>query len=250
MDLAAVDGLRVTEGVVGGVLILVALGAATVTLARWLRTRRPADEPLKVATLARFNDVVLTDPSTFGGGTRTARVLRRQDTVAYGYLAVAEEFEGDGGQRWCTLTVSLPGRVPLLVADNRAAEGRPGVPMAAPHRRALGASEFDGAYVTGADAPWVISRVFGPADVQRAMLASPVQRLMLRDCGVMLRTFDGATLDDTMIVWLTGVAEQILASAPSVLTSGRSPARNEPARQPVAPLQPGFYGPGRVDPVP
>jgi hypothetical protein len=73
---------------------------------------------------------------------------------------------------------------------------------------------------------------------------------MLRDCGVMLRTFDGATLDDTMIVWLTGVAEQILACAPSVLTPGRLPTRNEPARQPVAPLPPGFYGTGRVDPVP
>jgi hypothetical protein len=250
MDLAVVDGLRVTEGVVGGVLILVALGAAAVALARWLRTRRPADELPKVATLARFNDVVLTDPSTFGGGAHSARVLRRQDTVAYGYLAVAEEYEDDDGRHWSTLTVSLPGRVPLLVADNRIAEGRPGVPMATPHHRALGAAQFDAAYVAGADEPWVISRVFGPAEVQRAMLASPVQRLMLRDSGVMLRTFDGATLDDTMIVWLTGVAEQILSSAPSVLTSGRSPARSEPARQAVAPLHPGFYGPSRVDPVP
>lgn len=244
------DGVRLAEGVVGGVLILVALGAAVLAFVRWVQARRPAGEPPGVATLARFNDVVLTDPSTFGGGARSARVLRRQDTVAYGYLAVAEEFESDDGRHWCLLTVSLPGRVPLLVADNRTAAGQPGVPMAAPQHRLLGASDFDAAYIAGADEPWVISRVFGPPAVRRAMLTSPVQRLMLRDSGVMLRTFDGATLDDTMIVWLTGVAEQILSCAPSVLMPGRSPARAEPARPAVAPLQPGFYGPGRVDPVP
>ncbi len=250
MQLAAVDGLRVTEGVVGGVLILVAAIAAAVMFARWLRVRRPAEETPRVETLSRFGDVVLTDPTTFGGGATSAKVLRRQDTVAYGYLAVADEYEGDDGTHWCTLTVSLPGRVPLLVADNRAAQGRPHVPMTTPSHRALDSAAFDAAYVAGAEEPWVISRVFGPPEVQRAMLASPVQRLMLRDSRVMLRTFDGATLDDTMIVWLTGVAEQILSSAPSVLVAGRTPARNEPARQAVAPLQPGFYGPGRVGRVP
>jgi hypothetical protein len=244
MELAGVDGLRVAEGLVGAALILVAAAAAGVAFARWLRGRRPVEDAPRVQTVSRFGDVVLTDPDTFGGGAASARVLRRQDTVAYGYLAVADEYEGADGRRWCTLTVSLPGRVPLLVADNRAAQGRPGVPMRAPYHRALGVAEFDAAYVAGAEAPWVISRVFGPPEVQRAMLASPVQRLMLRDSRVVLRTFDGATLDDTMIVWLTGVAEQILSSAPSVLVAGRSPARNEPARPAVAPLQPGFYGPG------
>lgn len=240
----ALDELRVAEGIFGAVLILGALIAAGIGLARWAGSRRTIETPAGRKTLARFADAELTDPASFGGGAQSARLLRRQDTVAYGYLAVAEEYRGDDGRTWCTLTVSLPGRVPLLVADNRDALGRPGVPMPAPYHRELGAADFDAAYLAGAEAPWVISRVFGPVEVQRAMLSSPVQRLMLRDSGVMLRSFDGATLDDTMIVLLTGVAEQILSSAPSVLVSGRTPGRNEPARPAVAPLQPGFYGPG------
>lgn len=244
VDLAAVDAARVGEGVVGGVLALVALAIIAVQVRQWQRKRREQNQDPGVHGLARFVDVTLTDPTIFGGGAHTARVRQRRDTVTYGYLAVAEEYEGpDAAQQWCTLTVTLPGRVPFLVADNRAVFGRPRVPMAAPHQTELDDPPFDATYAVGAEEEWLIPRVLSPV-VRAALVASPVQRLMLRESSLVLRTLDGVALDDAAIGWLDAVAEHFLSSTPSFLTSTRAPAGNPllPERS-DQPLPPGFYGP-------
>lgn len=243
MDLAAVDALRVAEGVVGATLVLAALVVAAVQLLRWRSRREDTEEP-GVHALARFVDVTLTDPTTFGGGAQAARVQRRRDTVTYGYLAVAEEYVGsEGGPPWCTLTVTLPGRVPFLVADNRAVLGRPHVPMEAPHFAELDDPPFDATYAVGGEELWLIPRVLCPS-VRALLLSCPVQRLMLRESSVLVRTFDGVELDDHMIAWLTEATEKFLSSTPAFITSMRAAAGNPtPPEQPDLPLPPGFYGP-------
>lgn len=244
MELAAVDAVRVVEGVIGGILVATALVVALVQLLRWRRQRRDGTEDVGIHALARFVDVTLTDPTTFGGGAHAARVQRRRDTVAYGYLAVAEEYvDTSGGAPWCTLTVTLPGRVPFLVADNRSASGRPHVPMDAPYFAELDDPTFDASYAVGGEELWLIPRVFGPA-AREVLVAAPLQRVMLRESSVLLRTFDGVGLDDAMIAWLTAVAERFLSSTPSFITSTRAAAGNAtPPEQSELPLPPGFYGP-------
>jgi hypothetical protein len=245
VPIAAVDGARIVEGVVGALLVLAALVIAGIGAVRWRRQRRAAAaEDPGVRALARFVDVTLNDPTSFGGGATAARVRRRRDTVTYGYLAVAEEYVGTDGQTWCTLTVTLPGRVPFLVADNRAAEGRPHVPMAAPHQGRVDEPSFDSVYLVGAEEPWVIARILGPAAVQKVLLDNPIQRLMLRESSVMLRTFDGVRLDEAMIAALGGQAERFLSTAPAFVTSSRAAAGNPtPPEAGQLPLPPGFYGP-------
>src|SRR5205823_4001382 len=136
---------------------------------------------------------------SFGGGAWSAKVRQRSDTVTYGYLAVAEEYASeDTGGHWCTLTVTLPGRVPFLVVDNRATVGRSGVPLEAAARTTLDDPPFDATYTVGAAAEDTILRVLGP-DVRDVLLRAPVQRLLLHDTQLVLRTFDGVTLDDDVI---------------------------------------------------
>lgn len=242
--LASVDAGRVFQGVLGGVLLLGSGAVAATQLLRWQRRRRAAaKQPPRTPALARFVDGETTDPSTFGGGAWSARVKRRRDSVTYGYLAVAEEYESaDSGGRWCTLTVTLPGCAPFVVVDNRAANGRTGVPMDAPHRSVLDDPPFDATYVAGGDDADVLERVLGE-EARDVLMRSPVQRMMLRDTRMLLRTFDGVALDAELIDWLNGIAARFLASTPSFVT----PARETPvaaARGEIsdAPLPEGFYG--------
>jgi hypothetical protein len=242
---AEIEIARVIEGAIGGVVVAVALAILTVQAMRWWqqRRRKTHEEPGTPA-LARFVDTENTDVTTFGGGAWSARVRRRRDTVTYGYLAVAEEYlSADTGGRWCTLTVTLPGRVPFLVADNRAAVGRVGVPMEAPQRATLDDPPFDATYVVGAVDAETISRVFTPA-AREVLLRAPVQRLLLHDSRLLIRTFDGVTLSDQLIEALDGIAARFLASTPSFVTAVKAPVRSFGGPPDSAePLPEGFYGP-------
>lgn len=139
---------------------------------------------------------------------------------------MAEEYVGTaGGAPWCTLTVTLPGRVPFLVADNDAANGRSHVPMEAPHFAELDDPPFDATYAVGGEETWLIQRVLTPS-VRALLVANPVQRLMLRESLVLVRTFDGVELDDDMIAWLTAAAQTFLSSTPAFTTPMRAAAGN------------------------
>lgn len=242
-ELAAIDAAQVVEAAVGGVLLAAALSVAAWQVLRWLRTRRVDRDDPGVPALARFVDSETTDPRTFGGGAWSARVVRRRDTVTYGYLAVAEEYASeDSGGRWCTLTVTLPGRVPFLVADNRVAIGRTGVPMAAPHPGTVDDPPFDATYVVGSEEAELPARVLTP-EAREVLLRAPLQRLMLRESHLLLRTFDGVGLEDETISWLDGVAARFLGATPSFVRSARTPAGGLPELG-SAPLPEGRYGPG------
>jgi hypothetical protein len=240
---AGVEIERIAEGVIGGVILAVVIVVVTVQTVRWIK-RRPAPHEPGVPALARFVDSATTDASAFGGGAWSARVRRRRDTVTYGYLGVAEEyFSEDSGGRWCTLTVNLPGRVPFLVADNRAATGRTGVPMQAPHRISLDDPPFDATYLIGTDEPDAVPRVLSPG-ARDVLLRAPVQRLSLNDSQLQLRTFDGVVLDDDLIGWLDAIAARFLASTPSFVRAAKAPAASSGAVLAAgAPLPEGFYGP-------
>ncbi len=235
--------MRVLEGTLGVAMIALVLGYAIGLLIRRHRTRVREQEELGVPALARFVDIELTDPGSFGGGAPAARLTRRRDTVAYGYLAVVEEYVGPDALRpWCLLTVSLPGRVPFLVADNRDAFGRPDVPMPAPSRGELDDPGFDAHYAVGAEEEHLIARLM-TGRVRSALVASSLQRLMLRDSSLYLRSADGVALDDDSMAWLTSVAEDVLSAMPAFLISMRAAAgaRVPPARG-EQPLPRGFYG--------
>jgi hypothetical protein len=241
---AGVEVVRVVEGVIGGVIVVIVLSIVTVQGLRWLHERRRTDDDPGTPALARFVDTESTDQKTFGGGAWSARIRRRRDTVTYGYLAVAEEYVSeDSGGRWCTLAVTLPGRVPFLVADNRVATGRTGVPMDAQHRVLLDDPPFDATYMVGAADADRVPRVLTPA-AREVLLRSPVQRLMLHESQLLLRTFDGSTLDDGMIESLDAIAARFLSSTPSFVATGREPAAAPAGGSPPdAPLPEGFYGP-------
>jgi hypothetical protein len=245
LQAAEVEIARVVEGVVGGVLVVIVVSIVAVRYLRRLgEQRRRKHEDPGTPALARFVDTETTDPRSFGGGAWSARVRRRRDTVTYGYLAVAEEYaSADSGGRWCTLSVTLPGRVPFLVIDNRAAAGRTDVPMDAAHRVTLDDPPFDATYSVGVADPEQAARVLTP-DARSVLLRAPVQRLMLHETQLLLRTFDGSSLDDELIVWLDSIAARFLSSTPSFVAAGRAPATA--AGGGVAsdvPLPEGFYGP-------
>ena len=242
MVLAGLDAEHSLE--LAAVLVCVlALAALAIAPAQRRREAALAQQAARPA-LARFVDAPLTDPADFGGGAATAHVQRRRDTVAYGYLAVAEEFVAATGERWCTLTVTLPGRVPFLVVDERRAHGRPHVPMDAPHRAPLGDPAFDAAYGAGAEELSLLGRVLTPQARDR-LLAHRVQRLMLRESSVQLRTPDGTALDAATVAGLVRCAEEFLASTPSFLRSSRAAAGvPTPAAGGDAPLHPGLHGQG------
>jgi hypothetical protein len=246
---AGVETERVIEGVIAGVVLVIVLVIAAAQARRlWQARRQQAKQDPGIPALARFTDTEITDSRTFGGGAWSARVRRRRDTVTYGYLAVAEEhISSDSGGRWCTLTVTLPGRVPFLVVDNRVTTGRPGVPLDAPHRASLDDPPFDATYLVGAADPDQVARVLTPP-VRDVLLRAPVQRLMLHESQLLLRTFDGVLLDDGSIEWLDGIAARILSSAPSFVSPSRQPAPPTGSLfapdAPDAPLPEGLYGPG------
>jgi hypothetical protein len=248
---AGVELDRVVAGALGGVIVVIVVVIAIGQLRRWLRVRRAtarASGVPRVPALARFTDTEITDPRTFGGGAWSARVRRRRDTVTYGYLAVAEEYvSSDSGGRWCTLTVTLPGRVPFVVVDNRAAIGRPGVPLDAPYPLALDDPPFDATYAVGTADQEQAARVLSPG-VRDVLVRARVQRLMLHETQLLLRTLDGVALDDASIQWLSGVAARFLSSTPSFVTSSRQPAGPTGSllalEAPDAPLPEGLYGTG------
>ncbi|HZC72782.1 MAG TPA: hypothetical protein VE442_18940 [Jatrophihabitans sp.] len=244
MQSAQIETARVVGGAIGGVVVAVAVAILTMQAIRWWQQRRRGRSAPGTPALARFVDSESTDELTFGGGAWSARVRRRRDTVTYGYLAVAEEHVSpDTGGCWCTLTVTLPGRVPLVVIDNRAAAGRVGVPMGVPHRAMLDDPPFDATYVMGAADVESIGRVLCPA-AREVLLRAPVQRLLLHDSQLLLRTFDGVTLSDQVIAGLDGIAARFLASTPSFVTAPKAPVRS-PGWLPeiTEPLPEGFYGP-------
>ena len=241
MRQASVEFVRVVEGAVGVLLLAVVLSVIAVSvLRRWAARRRERNADPGVPALARFADTESHDTISFGGGAGVARVQQRRDTVVHGYLAVAEEYADVHGDRtWCTLTVTLPGRVPLLVVDNSTAVGRFGVPFEAPHRSEVDDPSFAAAYVVGAGEPEVADQVLGPA-ARAVLLEEQVQRLMLHDSTLLLRTFDGVTLDRSRIESLNAMATRFLSSTPSFV---RSPlAVSGPVRG-TEPLPQGLYGP-------
>jgi hypothetical protein len=240
---AGVEIERIAEGAIAGAILVIVIVVVSVQTVRWMR-RRPVPHEPGVPGLARFVDTAITDVTAFGGGAWSARVKTRRDTVTYGYLGVAEEyFSEDSGGRWCTLTVNLPGRVPFLVADNRAATGRTGVPMHAPHRISLDDPPFDATYLIGSDEPDAVPRVLTPG-ARDVLLRAPVQRLILNDSQLLLRTFDGIALDDDVIGWLDAIAARFLASTPSFVRAVKAPAAPSAGVLTAgAPLPEGFYGP-------
>lgn len=241
LRLASVELDRAVEGAVGLVLLTVALGWAAVLLhRRWRAGRDARTEDPGVPALARFADIETSDPASFGGGAPAARTRRRKDTVTYGYLAVAEEHaDPHSGAAWCTLTVSLPGRVPFLVLDHWQAVGQPNVPHHAPLRPRLRDAAFDSAYVIGVDDSETAARVLVPA-ARRVLLEEPVQRLSLRGSTMLVRTFDGARLDDAQLASLRAFAARLLAATPSFVRT--SLAASGPSRR-DEPLPEGLYGP-------
>lgn len=244
MQAAGLEVASVVEGVVGGLVVAAVVTIVAIQVSRWWTQRRKAEETPGPPALAVFVDTENTDPVAFGGGAWSARVRARRDTVTYGYLAVAEEYHSDdSGGRWCTLTVTLPGRVPFLVIDNRAATGRSGVPMEMPYRATLDDPPFDASYTVGAYEAEQIGRVLSPG-AREVLLRAPVQRLLLHESQLQLRTFDGVSLDDQVIASLDGIAARFLAATPSFVVATRAPAAsNGVLPSSDEPLAPGFYGP-------
>jgi hypothetical protein len=241
---AGIQVEQVLEGAIGTLVVVGVLAIMGIQLTRWWKGRRRAALAHGTPVLAVFVDTENTDPTTFGGGAWSARVRVRRDTVTYGYLAVAEEhYSEDTGGRWCTLSVTLPGRVPSLVVDNRAAYGRTDVPMDMPYRRPMDDPPFDATYVVGATEEGSFERVLTP-NARDVLLRAPVQRLLLRESQLQLRTFDGISLDDEVISSLDSIAARFLAATPSFVTAAREPAAPNGA-PPTSdePLRPGLYGP-------
>jgi hypothetical protein len=241
---AGLEIARVAEGALGGIAVFGVLAIVVIQGSRWWKQRRRNEDDPGIPALAVFVDSENTDPATFGGGAWSARVRARQDTVTYGYLAVAEEYHSpDTGGRWCTLTVTLPGHVPSLVVDNRVATGRSGVPMEMAYRGTLDDPPFDATYMVGAADEDLAPRILVPA-ARDVLLRAPVQRLLLNEHQLQLRTFDGVSLDDGIIASLDGIAARFLAATPSFVAATRErTASNGAAPTSDEPLAPGLYGP-------
>jgi hypothetical protein len=71
-----------------------------------------------------------------------------------------------------------------------------------------------------------------------------VQRLLLRERQLQLRTFDGVSLDDEIIASLDSIAARFLAATPSFVITTRAPAASHGVGAGSdEPLAPGMYGP-------
>jgi hypothetical protein len=174
--------------------------------------------------LARFMDVTISDPSAFGGGAAHGHARTRISTVAYGYQGVVEEYEDpDHNLVWCLHTLLLPGLAPHLTVDHRKVFGLPGVP-ARPILVPTGDVVFDAEYGVSADDPQVVADVLTPA-LRQLLMERPVQRLELSGAAMVLRTFDGAALNDEVVDGLNALVEGILSATPSFVRprSGRGP---------------------------
>jgi hypothetical protein len=233
--LLALDGGRFGEAGVG---IAVLLGLAVVCLLRLRAWRRRRHEPQlpTIAELVRFAPVIVSDPLLFGGGPVAAAQRQRHDTVAYGYLAIAEEFApADGGATWCILTVSLPGQVPMLCVDRRPGAPPPGlVPVP------TGDANFDATFVVSAHTPEVDVGALLVPHARDLLLRAPVQRLMLRDSELLVRTPDQTTLDAAVLTGLRRLVGEFLGATPSFV---RRPAGLSGG----GPLPPGLYGVDEAD---
>ena len=91
------------------------------------------------------------------------------------------------------------------------------------------------------------ARVLGPA-AREVLVRAQVQRLMLDESHLLLRTLDGVGLDDASIEWLNGVAARFLSSTPSFVSLGASAGTAQrfslAPEAPDAPLREGLYGTG------
>jgi hypothetical protein len=234
----AIDGGSLAAGVVGVVVLVTLAIFGAFQLRGWLAARRLASE--EAAAFHHDGRLTITDPLLFGGGARAVEVRDRRDAVAYGYLAVAEEFVPvDGGAGWCTLTVNLPGRVPFLSVDRVGTVGPAGTT-----RVGLSDPEFEAVYQVHAPDSETVALIL--SDLVRAVLlgSSLVQRLMLREAQLLLRAPDGSALSAETVAELERVAREFLSAVPSFVThdlTGRPLAMN------AAPLPPGLYGPEEAD---
>lgn len=194
--------------------------------------------------LSRSSSAAVNDPLTFGAGAMTAAPTNRRETVAYGYLGVAEEYTSlDSGASWSVLSVTLPGWLPYLVVDHRTVLGMPGIPAVAGKQLATGDRAFDEAFVVVSAEPEVVSRVL-TAEVRALLAHFPLQRISLSGRTMLLRTFDDNKLTDTVLQGLDLAASEVLATAPSFVMEKR-PALGqlvESLPKTADPLPRGFYG--------
>ncbi|MDT4894258.1 MAG: hypothetical protein QOE97_3293 [Pseudonocardiales bacterium] len=199
-----------------------------------LRSRGRAYAGGQGQRLARFNGAAITHPALFGGGYRSALVGNREQTVAYGYAAVLEEFEAPGvGARWYTLSVSLPNPLPQLVIDHQCVAGAPDVPPASGVRVVTGMAEFDATYaLTAADAE-VADRLV-TRELRAVLLRRPVQRVSFAGARLMLRSFDGPGGSPELAESLHVLAAETLAATPGFASR---------LRNAWLPFPPGICGP-------
>lgn len=235
--------------VILGGAVLAVLGAVGL---QYYRRRQESARTAAVAAvsedgrLSRSSSAAVNDPITFGAGAMSAAPTNRRETVAYGYLGVAEEYVSlDSGSAWSVLSVTLPGWLPYLVVDHRTAMGRPGVPAVAGNQMPTGDPSFDETFVVVSADQAVLTRVLTPE--VRALLAHfPLQRVSLSGRTMLLRTFDDNRLTDTVLQGLDLAASELLSTAPSFLME-RRPAQGELLEmlpKGSDPLPQGFYGEG------
>lgn len=194
--------------------------------------------------LSRSSSAAVTDPITFGGGAMSAAPTNRRETVAYGYLGVAEEYVGlESNATWSVLSVTLPGWLPYLVVDHRTASGRPGIPPAAGQEVPTGDKDFDETFVVVSSEPAVVARVL-TAEVRALLAHFPLQRVSLSGRTMLLRTFDDNHLTDTVQQGLDLAASELLATAPAFVMEKRPAIGQLLASLPTGsqPLPQGFYG--------
>jgi hypothetical protein len=194
--------------------------------------------------LSRSSSAAVNDPLTFGAGAMTASPTNRRETVAYGYLGVAEEYMAhESGASWSVLSVTLPGWLPYLVIDHRNAMGRAGVPAVAGQQIPTGDPQFDETFVVVSAEPAVVSRVL-TAEVRGLLAHFPLQRVSLSGRTMLLRTFDDNKLTDTVMQGLDLAASELLSTAPSFVMEKRPKMGELLASLPTTPgpLPRGFYG--------
>ena len=181
------------------------------------RTKRRAGYVGSGRSLARFSGAAITHPALFGGGHPEAHIGFREQTIAYGYAAVLEEFEATGGARWCTLSVSLPNNVPGLVVDHTAVLGSFDVPPKKGVTVSTGDLEFDHTYLATAEdedaASYLLTR-----ELREVLLRRPVQRLSFVGPRMLIRVFDGADIDNDLVDWLHDTAAEVLKATPAFVS--------------------------------
>jgi hypothetical protein len=239
--LLAVDGERIGEAAAGGIFVLALLGLALIQWRVWRARKREGFDPPGIPALARSGPILISDPLAFGGGAAKAELRRRRDTVAYGYLAVLDHFSTpDGAREWYTLTVNLPGRVPFLSVDRAGTPGPAGAT-----RVTIGDDEFDPQFTVWAAESQTVADVLVP-QARSVLVDAPIQRLMLREAQLLLRTPDGASPLPNTTADLVQTAAAFLESTPSFVTHDFA-GRPVVVADSAAPLPPGLYGLDEAD---